>query len=564
MDIDDVSLGFLVPLDAAPQGSRAKDKKQDRKLPAVFFFAGSRSTQLLGACLITDCAKSAATSTDVAWGVCRVVWFDKAIPLTSLGVRYWSRVFELQLPMETQVRLTAATSVGQCINHHFLQHAGSSWRVLSLNDCQIHELRQWHCEAVVLHTDEAIAFALGIDVPIVLRSASSSANGADDLTSATSLRPRSTVGVPIAQVDAGSTMSDLMVTNLKAMSWQTPGNIQHRFRATGILSCLRLASKLKPGVTLDEGLGAAAGLLCGTADVSGVSDALRRGTVPLPSLGVLRQSRIKLEMMAILYERELRKKFRCIRYLLLDSSPQLGFNIHCVREDRIMIPRLEWTSPAERARFDITANYSTRIFHLATLGLGNAGTVKKLLTVVNIQLMESTTYEDFDETRNEVFGTTIDSEMIKDVGDEPVSLVEAYRGTHSVEDPQSRLYPNNLHVPGHLHILFNALESAIKALDESQEFFDALTAIQNVLCNSQLRAKFRAQCLTEMEALSFVHYSTVHIDWRWEFLCKAVVEILARQVAEPRSKCPALSNTPLGVLKTAALRPWLRDLPGRI
>ena len=119
-------------------------------------------------------------------------------------------------------------------------------------------------------------------------------------------------------------------------------------------------------------------------------------------------SRVRLDVMAILYERMLAKSFRFTRYILMDSSPQRGYNFLCVREDRVAIPVDQLLSPEMRANFDINSGFQTRLCPLSTLGVGNAGLVKKGLSVINIPLMESDSKPAFNTVRGEYRGGTAD------------------------------------------------------------------------------------------------------------------------------------------------------------
>ena len=154
------------------------------------------------------------------------------------------------------------------------------------------------------------------------------------------------------------------------------GTVKHIFTPEGILSCLKFAGNLKPSANISDALADAAEVLSG-ADDPVVHDILARDSHEVPSLNLLRMARVRLDIMSILFERRLFMKYRYIRYFLVDSSPQLGRNFLCVREDRVAIPRNDFVTMWFRAQFDINSTFETRICPLSTLGVGNAGLAKK-------------------------------------------------------------------------------------------------------------------------------------------------------------------------------------------
>jgi hypothetical protein len=187
-------------------------------------------------------------------------------------------------------------------------------------------------------------------------------------------------------------------------------------------------------------------------------------------------------------------------------------------------------TPEFRVAFDLNTAFETRICPLSTLGLGNAGLVKKGISTSNIFLMETENDLAFHEVRCEIRGSTMDSGTEKDVGNDTVAIIPRFRDAYDPMDTMAMMYPKNLHCPGHLHILFNSLEAGVKGLDLASQFFDGLRVLQAFMSNLQLRNKFRVSCLaaTPVLSASFKSYAVVHIDWRWEFLSKALDLLLPR------------------------------------
>ena len=194
----------------------------------------------------------------------------------------------------------------------------------------------------------------------------------------------------------------------------------------------------------------------------------------------------------------------------------------CVREDRVRFPRGSFGADFRKA-YDLSANFESRICPLSTLGAGHAGLVKKGRSLANILLMESGSLSSLNELRCEVRGLTTDQGTEKGVSEATVEILQKFRGEYAPGDPMSFMYPRCLWIPGHLHVMFNALEEAVKGLSVSKAFLDHLRALQQFLSDKQLRRTFQASCLAGKPCFGkFSKYRTVHIDWRWEFLSKAL------------------------------------------
>ena len=76
--------------------------------------------------------------------------------------------------------------------------------------------------------------------------------------------------------------------------------------------------------------------------------------------------------------------------------------------------------------------------------------------------------------------------------------------------------------PGCLHIIYNALESSCKSNVLDKGFVDSLKVLSDFITDLSLVRKFKAECCTEAEAKTFTRQATVHIDWKWEFLSRAL------------------------------------------
>lgn len=98
------------------------------------------------------------------------------------------------------------------------------------------------------------------------------------------------------------------------------------------------------------------------------------------------------------------------------------------------------------------------------------------------------------------------------------------------------LYPHALKMPGHLHMLFDALECSVKALPVYEQYIKHLRSMQNFLADKSMRARFRAICMPHHPQSSlFEHYGAVHIDWRWEMLTKVSAFSITNKSKNPHT-----------------------------
>jgi len=62
----------------------------------------------------------------------------------------------------------------------------------------------------------------------------------------------------------------------------------------------------------------------------------------------------------------------------------------------------------------------------------------------------------------------------------------------------------------------------LESIASTKNFIDELRIVQDFLSKKYLRRAFQAMCLSEDERSQFHTYSVVHIDWKWEFLSRAL------------------------------------------
>ena len=148
-----------------------------------------------------------------------------------------------------------------------------------------------------------------------------------------------------------------------------------RYSVEGLLNYVSLHSPARPAVQLQRCPAECVRLLFGD-EGSELANDIIRGAVPVPSPNVLRCALLRIDLCDVIFQRSNSEKYVTFKYFLVDSSPQLGFNFLCVREDSISIPTAIYADPILRAGYDLNKGYSTRVLKLAALGHGRASGVK--------------------------------------------------------------------------------------------------------------------------------------------------------------------------------------------
>ena len=296
------------------------------------------------------------------------------------------------------------------------------------------------------------------------------------------------------------------------------------YTVESILATLKLSIHLKPSASLRDVLLDAASIIL-PAD-SAVHNQISSNEVKLPSLGLLRAARVRLDLMSILFERQLFMQYTYIRYLLMDSSPQLGRNFYCIREDRVKIPRN--MSIELRRQWDIQAHFESRIGTLSCFGQGHSGLTNKSLKTVNAgPMMECETENDFHDVRCQYKSACTDSGTERGVADDTIAVVQSLTKQYPADSPMSYLYPCMMPIPGHLHTIFNAFESAVKSLPFAKQWLGHINTLCLLLSNKQYRRRLLATCLKGKPGSSdFKSFSQAHVDWRWEVLVKVLNKLL--------------------------------------
>ena len=182
----------------------------------------------------------------------------------------------------------------------------------------------------------------------------------------------------------------------------------------------------------------------------------------------------------------------------------------------------------------VDARFSSHPWQITALGYGAANLTYKLRNILHGVLKKVGDAKEMDRFRYQVLGWTSDQGTERKLADCAFATEASYEQLKKIassvwleEIPlagtsarQNYLFPNCLYMPGHLHILQNALEEATKKSTLwGANFEDGLRAVTGVLNSRGLRQRFVAVCMsaaTQTERAMFRGAAKQHISWRWE------------------------------------------------
>jgi len=309
--------------------------------------------------------------------------------------------------------------------------------------------------------------------------------------------------------------------SLQSIRGPARGNVSVQWTVRGILDCLQLATHVKPGSSLKDALAASAALFFGHRGEQLQQD-IRDGRLLLPSGQLIRQSRLRLDLLNIAWQQHVLKDTASLRYVLCDASRCGGREFFVLREDSIRFPREILYNSEALLRLNLNQCFRTRLLPLTATGLGRASTVKKTANTCAVYMSETADSADFNTVRKEVRGFCTDQGAERGVCDETVRILPGRLGV-PFQNTAAWMWPFALYVPGMLHIIFNALEEACKKLDVAERFFGALASLFAVFGEPDLRRKFQNDCCrTPQQKAAFETGGRHHVDWRWEFLGPAL------------------------------------------
>ena len=524
----------MFPADAQSSSvgiSGAAKRHRSNGLPKVVWLHDKGIRSIVAVCILVGAHRKVV---DLSYSLAfeRCVALNPPMQVDPSMRAYTGSVFELKADAEMASR-NASVSPGGKVMDHFPGARGDlkKWRVISLSARQVNEFRHGFgdpSKRVVVDVARDVISKLGVthelvDTPLV----------AIDVEGDSSDDEAPTVG--IAQLPAivpsenptRPQTFELAVDEL--MKPRLGGAVGHTFTTQAILESLKLSADLRPGAGLSNVVAGSAVLLFGH-NANQLALDIRSGKYPLPGGDLIRSSRLRLDIMSVLFQQQRFLSGHYVTYDLLDSSPQLGFNILGVIEDWFFIPDAHTLQIHHHLALEALGCYGTSICPLSSLGLGKVGLIKKSTNGGNILLMHYCDREHLEKRRKGKRGVTADQGTERGHGDISLSVFIGFLDGYAAGSTESFLFPYALQIYGFLHVLYNGFEEAVKSTAGYMQFQEVLRVTVNFTNDKNIRQKYIVECLGSEHASAnlFKSNAKVHIDWKWEFLSEAIPTVLPR------------------------------------
>ena len=331
--------GPPVPAVIGDRGGGAKpqrighDKRKDRNaLPVAFLLYLRQSRVIVGAAVFVAVYKLTSQPSDVFWAVSRGVELAAPFALDPRGCKCISSVFSLKAEYEASVRQAQTLVNHTMLGSQFPEFESMRFRCIAIDTDVSRVIFDTAAASVYVRTPASYIQTSGA-TPQVVSTLPSLDDGANDVDVPEQLALLESAHVPALEsanvpVAPTSMMHDVD-QRLKVLCTPKKGSVSHCYSSSGMLDVLELASYLKPSADLGKVLAASGNLLF--ARESQVTIDLRDGKYTLPGEKLLRTSRIRLDLLYLRFQQKLFLRTKTIVYLLVDASPQLGYDFFVAR-----------------------------------------------------------------------------------------------------------------------------------------------------------------------------------------------------------------------------------------
>lgn len=244
--------------------------------------------------------------------------------------------------------------------------------------------------------------------------------------------------------------------------------------------------------------------------------------------------------MHMIHQRSINCTWYAPRWLSVDSSPQLGFDLLCVKERRILLPRVCLYFTSSLGVPEVAGCFEERSLPMSCLGKGKSTAARKVLN-----LCHSAGLELHADWRRSVRSVCTDLGAESKIADSPMiipgrwedltSLLEQHRAADSSSGLAGIhhvfLIPNAIYMIGQLHSIWNAAEEAITRLPVRASIESKLTTLASFSNDRGLVDRFIKMCMPRAGLVARrVMRGRVksHISWRWGTLESALLQLLPR------------------------------------
>ena len=280
----------------------------------------------------------------------------------------------------------------------------------------------------------------------------------------------------------------------------------------------------------------------------------------VPSRDSIDRAWIRLDNCATLFERHMGSSVRYFRSLMADSSQKL-WNYFCVRERRTEMPQQCSSNARSRLPCVAIASYAGTFpeaesawnvsqlklrsfaWQLTVLGYGAGNIQYKYRNLLHGMLLRCEDEKALLDYRLSVVGWTSDQGTEYKLADvcfaEAINkdlLVKCANDIRSNQaflqppdgSPQKHwLFPYCLPMVGHLHLVSNALETAVtNTMIWAHQFKSGLQALLTFLNSRGLRQRLQITCVPQNQWFAFKSFGKQLLDWRWESLGQTLDQLM--------------------------------------
>lgn len=343
-----------------------------------------------------------------------------------------------------------------------------------------------------------------------------------------------------------------------------PRQLSAKYKVQVLLRCMALWRACKGRIALSDIAKSVLRMLFRADVANGLVNLIDRGRARLPSYETMRKASIKLDMFAMWWQRFTNTKHHVVNYLYVDSSPQGGYDFMVTKCDELWLPSsmrglqigpgvglqqdfLERSADHQRELWrqrlgiDLQSSFvSGRTMPVSVCGRGASGLMFKVANLIHVAKLENDSDEQFRIWRWSVRGFCTDmgtegkladvplvsGDSLSAIANDLVTFVEG-DSPSPLLDYESYLFPNCIWWPDMMHILYNGLEESLKHLECWKRVEVWLRKLTNFLSTKSLRQRaMRLLCTNSKQRACLEHYSSVHIDFKWEFLTKCLDQLL--------------------------------------